>query len=115
MPNSSTKARPIKSKNKFRNFFYVLTHWEKWHYHAKYIPLYPVWLWYCVKARSWWWFTSSNPTLTFGGFEGESKKEMYGQLPLHTYPKSFYISPSSSFTEVEKIVNGNFEYPFAVK
>jgi hypothetical protein len=99
-----------------KKFFYILIHWEKWHYHLKYIPLYPAWLWYCFKARSWCWFTPSNPTLTFGGFEGERKREMYNQLPPLSYPKSIYISPSQSFTEVEKFVaENNFIYPFAVK
>ena len=60
--------------------WYRLTHWETWYYITKYIPLAPVWLWYCLRARSCWFFTPSNPTLTFGGFEGESKKEMYDQM-----------------------------------
>lgn len=99
-----------------RKFFYTLTHWEKWHYHAKYIPLYPAWIWYCLKARSFWFFTPSNPTLTFGGFEGESKKEMYEQLPGYTYPNSVYVSPESSFDEVEEMVSSKgLSYPFAVK
>jgi hypothetical protein len=95
---------------------YILTHWEKWHYHLKYIPLYPAWLWYCLRARSWWWFTPSNPTLTFGGFEGETKKEMFEQLPPSTYPKSIYISPTLSFEETKKVVTDNgIAHPFAVK
>src|SRR5450432_4209243 len=95
---------------------YIFTHWEKWHYHAKYIPLYPAWLWYSLRAGSFWWFTPSNPTLTFGGFEGESKKEMYRQLPPSIYPRSIYISPSLSFAEAEKLFSdNNFNYPVAVK
>jgi hypothetical protein len=100
----------------FKNFFYIATHWEKWHYHLKYIPLYPAWLWYCLKARSLCWFTPSNPTLTFGGFEGETKREMYDQLPPSTYPKSIYISPALSFCEAQKLmIENNFSFPFAVK
>ncbi len=95
---------------------YIFTHWEKWHCHAKYIPLYPAWLWYTLRSGSFWWFTPSNPTITFGGFEGESKKEMYQQLPLSLYPRSIYISPSLSFEEAEKLIIINkFNYPFAVK
>ena len=99
-----------------KKFFYVLVHWEKWHYHVKYIPLYPAWLWYCLRSASFWFFTPSNPTLTFGGFEGESKKEMYDQLPPATVPRSIYVSPALSFSEVVTLVqSNNFEYPFAVK
>lgn len=99
-----------------KNFFYRLCHWETWHYLAKYIPIMPVWLWYCLKARSFWFFTPSNPTITFGGFEGESKKEMYEQLPPGSYPKSIFIKPTLSFDEVKQLVSANnFTYPFAVK
>lgn len=98
------------------DFFYRIIHWETWHYHAKYIPLLPSWLWYCIKSRSVWFFTASNPALTFGGMEGESKEEMYRRLPPETYPKSIFISPSLSLTQLEKeITVNNFKYPFAVK
>lgn len=99
-----------------KNIWFRTTHWETWHYIAKYIPLLPVWLWYCIRSRSLWFFTPSNPTLTFGGFEGESKREMYEQLPASYYPKSIYISPLLTFDEVQKLIaTNNFDYPFAVK
>ncbi len=99
-----------------RNFFYKLTHWETWHHHAKYIPLLPAWIWYCIRSRSLWFFTSSNPTLTFGGMEGEGKEEMYNQLPPGTYPNTVYISPAESIAEIkEKIALHKIKYPFAVK
>lgn len=100
----------------FKNIFNKLWKWERWDYRLKYIPLYPAWLWYCFRAKSFWFFSASNPTLTFGGFEGEGKKEMYDQLPPSSYPKSNYISCSMSFTEAEKAVAANnFTYPFVVK
>ena len=99
-----------------KDFFFKMRHWETWHYLAKYIPIMPVWLWHCAKARSFWFFTPSNPTITFGGFEGESKQEMYEQLPPGSYPKSIFIKPSLSFEEVETLLSKNsFSYPFAVK
>ncbi|MEO6127533.1 MAG: hypothetical protein ABIP30_04235 [Ferruginibacter sp.] len=83
---------------------------------AKYIPIMPVWAWYCIRARSLWFFTPSNPTISFGGFEGETKSEMYKQLPPGTFPSSIYISPALSFEETEKMmIENEFSYPFAVK
>lgn len=100
----------------FKKIIYKITHWETWPYRVKYIPLIPVWLWYSIRSGSWWFFTPSNPSLTFGGFEGESKKEMYDQLPSGSYPKSIYISPTIKFSEVEKLISANnFNYPFVVK
>jgi len=101
---------------KIKKFIYRLTHWETWHYLAKYIPIMPVWFWYCLRARSFWFFMPSNPTLTFGGFEGEAKKEMFDQLPPYTYPKSLYVNPSTDFSEIEKLVEvKKFDFPLAVK
>ncbi len=101
---------------KFKKALYKLTHWETWNYLAKYIPIMPVWLWYCLRARSLWFFTPSNPTINFGGFEGEGKKEMYNQLPPGSFPKSIYVEPRSTFDAVKISLSSNgFNYPFAVK
>lgn len=99
-----------------QNFLYKLTHWETWHFHAKYIPILPAWIWYCIRSRSLWFFTPSNPTITFGGMDGEGKEEMYTQLPSGSYPNTIYISPSMSFNVVEeKIRTSGIVFPFAVK
>lgn len=75
-----------------------------------------MWAWYCLRARSLWFFTPSNPTLTFGGFEGESKKEMYEQLPKHLYPTTVYIQPGQPFeVVVEAVSKAGLKYPFIVK
>lgn len=100
----------------FRQIYYRITHWETWYYSIKYFPLVPVWLWYCLRARSFWFFTPSNPSLTFGGFEGEGKKEMYDQLTPGSYPKSIYIPPNTPFPHLlKKVMENNFSFPFIVK
>ncbi len=99
-----------------KGFFQRLTNWELWPFYLLYAPIGPVWLWYCLRARSFWFFSSSNPTITFGGFEGESKKEMYEQLPPESYPKTIYIRHGIQFQEVQDLVQSNgFNYPFIVK
>ena len=101
---------------KIKESLYKLTHWETWHHHAKYIPISPVWIWYIIRSGTPWFFTPSNPTLTFGGFEGEGKKEMYEQLPPGSYPHTTYIQPRIPFEEVERqIAAAGFVYPFIVK
>src|SRR6476620_2699949 len=99
-----------------KKIFFKITHWESWHYLAKYIPIAPVWFWYCLKARSFWFFTPSNPTLTFGGFEGEGKKEMYDQLPAGSYPKTVLVTHSLADDLLGKMLcQHGFQYPFIVK
>ena len=99
-----------------KKFWFKLTNWESWHYHIKYIPIAPVWLWYCIKARSFWFFTASNPTITFGGFEGEGKQEIYNQLPTDSYPSSLYVDKILSFEKIkEEISKKNFSFPLVGK
>jgi hypothetical protein len=101
---------------KENTFFQRLTNWELWPFYVLYFPIGFVWFWYCLRARSMWFFSSSNPSITFGGFEGESKKEMYEQLPPASYPKTIYISPDISFDDVMLQLRANeFTYPFIVK
>ncbi|HEX8061450.1 MAG TPA: guanitoxin biosynthesis heme-dependent pre-guanitoxin N-hydroxylase GntA [Cyclobacteriaceae bacterium] len=102
-------------RDMWRKSFYYLTHWEEWHWFAKYIIIGPAWIWLCIKSRSLWFFTSSNPGITFGGFQGETKKQTYEQLPPGTYPKSIYIRPQTSFPEVEQAVADEFRFPVVVK
>jgi hypothetical protein len=94
-----------------------LLNWEQWPFFVLYFPIGFVWLWYCLRSRSLWFFSSSNPTLTFGGFEGESKKEMYEQLPANSYPKTIYILSDTPLELVKKKVfeEAGFSYPFVVK
>lgn len=100
----------------FRRMIRVVLHWELCHYNVKYGLLAPVWLWYSLKARSFYFFAPVNPTLTFGGFEGGPKKEIYDHLPLESYPKSIYINPLWDLNKLESAVEENgFAYPFAVK
>ncbi|MFT3904398.1 MAG: hypothetical protein QM727_14605 [Niabella sp.] len=81
-----------------------------------YAPVFPVWLWYCIRSRSLWFFSSSNPTIAFGGFEGEGKKEMYDQLPVELQPLTIYIRNGIPFEKVlRKIQLSGLHYPFIVK
>lgn len=90
--------------------------WELWPFWLRYLNITPTWFWYCLRSGSPWFFTPSNPTLTFGGFEGESKREMYEQLPPGSFPKTIYIKPHEHFNEVKsKIEEAGFQFPFIVK
>ncbi len=92
------------------------TNWEAWPFKLIYAPLAPIWTWYMIKSGSVWFFTPSNPKLTFGGMEGEPKKEMYDLLPTELYPTTFNIVPTQSFEELLNILNkSGIKYPLIVK
>ncbi|MFM7645079.1 MAG: hypothetical protein ACKO41_00030 [Sphingomonadales bacterium] len=99
-----------------KRLYRLLTNWEQWNFFVLYLPFFPVWCWYCIKSRSLWFFTASNPTITFGGLEGEGKKEMYAQLPSGWFPKTLYIEPKSDLSLAKQsIVDAGFGLPFVVK
>lgn len=93
-----------------------VTDWKHWPFGVFYFPLFFAWAWYCIKSRSVWFFSTSNPTLTFGGFEGETKSEMYNQLQKELCPHSIYIAPLMVFSNVvQQVKENHFNYPFIVK
>ena len=69
-----------------------------------------------LRSRSVWFFTPSNPKITFGGMDGEPKKEMYDLLPKELYPTTFNVLPTEKFDSLlEKIKEQNIPYPLIVK
>jgi len=75
-----------------------------------------VWVYYAIKARAFWFFSPVNPTLEFSGFEGESKKEMYEQLPERYYPKTWYVTHDKDVNKVvEEVTFAGFSYPVIAK
>jgi hypothetical protein len=67
-------------------FFIKLFHWEYWPFHIVYAILYPYWFWLCLRARSFFFFNTSNPFINNGGFLMESKKAIYDLVPAEYYP-----------------------------
>lgn len=99
-----------------KKFFKKVFNWELWPFDLIYAPVGIVWLYYSIKARSLYFFTPSNPTLTFGGFEAGGKMEMYQQLPDGSYPKTILFTPSQTVESIKKEINANgLYYPFVAK
>lgn len=99
-----------------KNIINKITNWEAWPFKLLYAPIVPVWCWYMIRSKAVWFFTPSNPKLTFGGMEGEPKKEMYDLLPTGSYPITFNVLPAEPFHSVkERITAAGIHYPFIVK
>lgn len=80
------------------------------------MPMAIFWVWYMAKSKAVWFFTSSNPKITFGGMEGEPKKEMYRLLPKELYPPTFTILPNQKFSDLkQKLLLHPIFYPFIIK
>lgn len=96
--------------------FHKITHWEYWPFQIVYIPIYFLWAFYSLKAKSIFFFNASNPSIKNGGFMMESKKEIYDLIPQHYYPKTGLIKERTSIESVlQKIEVLGIQYPFIAK
>jgi hypothetical protein len=97
-------------------FFIRLFHWEYWPFAAIYGPILPVYFWYAFRARSFFFFSTSNPSIKNAGFEMESKFEIDKIVPAEYRPISLYFEPSPNFSIVQQQINEQrFFYPLIVK
>ena len=111
------RTRPRKASTSFvADVIARFNDWESWNGLITYIMMIPTWLWYCLRSGSAWFFSTANPTLTFGGFTGDSKKEMYDQLPPGSFPKSFFAKSEFTFPQVKTMLQRRaFKFPLEVK
>ncbi|MEC5165706.1 hypothetical protein RCH18_001438 [Flavobacterium sp. PL11] len=97
-------------------FFHKVTHWEYWPFQIVYIPIYFLWSYYAIRAKSIFFFNACNPTIKNGGFMMESKKEIYDLIPQKYYPKTELIKEGATLAEVlETISEANIKYPLIAK
>ena len=100
------------TKNKLKKFF----NWETLPFAIIYAPLIFVWSYYAIKAKAFWFMSNVNPTLEFSGLEGETKQEMYLQLPIESYPETLYVKAGEDILQViNRLKNSSIKYPFIVK
>jgi hypothetical protein len=99
-----------------RKTFIKITHWEYWPFDVVYFPIYFYWAWLSLKAKSFFFFNTANPTIENGGFLMESKKKIYDQMQDGTYPKTILINDIHSFNEcLLKISNHEISFPIIAK
>jgi hypothetical protein len=99
-----------------RPFFIRLFNWEYWSFNTIYIPIYIVWIWLCVRARSFFFFAASNPKIKNGGFLNESKKDIFPLIPAGIHPKTVFFSvPSNADIVVAELKKNGLQFPLIGK
>lgn len=93
-----------------------LFHWEYWSFGMVYTWIYPVWFFLCLRARSFFFFSASNPSIKNGGFLNESKKEIHEIIPPHLYPRTLHFAAHTEPGHVlEQLKSKGFAYPLIGK
>jgi len=81
-----------------------------------YFPIFFLWMYYALRAKSIFFFNASNPSIKNGGFIMESKKAIYDLIPQQYYPKTILITDGVPLEIVlESINKKQIKYPFIVK
>ena len=85
-------------------FFIKLFNWEYWPFHIVHAPAFVYWFWLSFRARSFFFFNTSNPTMKNGGFLMESKKQIYDLMPGQYYPPTLFFKANPNKDEILEIV-----------
>jgi hypothetical protein len=97
-------------------FLIRLFHWEYWPFHVVYAPIYPVWIWFCIKARSLFFFGASNPTIKNAGFLMEPKSEIDPLIPPQYKPALLFFVAGTAFEKItQTICDEQLHYPLVIK
>lgn len=99
-----------------RPFFIKLFNWEYWSFGVVYALLYPIWIFLCLRSRSFFFFSASNPAIENGGFLNESKKDIYSIMPAELSPKTVFFSlPSNADIVIEQLKRQGLRFPLIGK
>ncbi len=98
-----------------RRFWHKLTHWEYWPFYIVYFPTFWYWVFQMVQFKSWKFYQYANPSIRNGGFNGDSKMDIYQLLPQNLYPKTFKVNFSNYQNFQISNFSQNIHFPCIVK
>ncbi|MEM9918819.1 MAG: hypothetical protein AAF990_12025 [Bacteroidota bacterium] len=97
-------------------FFIKLMNWEYWPIYIVNIPVVFIWLFYALRARSMFFFSSANPAIETGGVLGESKINILNRIPPQAIPITIFIEKGTDFQEIRSKVEGaSLDFPIIAK
>lgn len=101
---------------KLKPFFIRLSNWEFWPMWVISFPTFFYWLYLSAKARSFFWFSATNPGIYTGGMIGESKKEIADITPKEYQPTTIFVEKNCSNEDVlSKMRAVGLDFPVIVK
>lgn len=91
--------------------------WEFWPSWLFYLPVYALYLWYSLRARTLMFFSASNPGMYMGGFVDYSKYDILKKIPQNVVPKTILIEENEEqlLTVKMYIDRKEIEFPFILK
>ena len=97
-------------------FLIRLFNWEYWPFDVVYAPMYLVYLWFGIRARSFFFFAAANPTIKNGGFLMETKSAIDPLIPDAYKPKTIYFDNGTPYaTVIEGVREKGIAFPLIIK
>ncbi|MCP4443223.1 MAG: hypothetical protein GY810_30335 [Aureispira sp.] len=101
---------------KLKPFFIRLFNWEFWPMWVISFPTFFYWLYLSIRARSFFWFSATNPGIYTGGMIGESKREISAIVPDEYEPVTVFIAGDCSNEEaLAQMKEAGLDFPVIVK
>jgi hypothetical protein len=99
-----------------RRIYIKFFHWEYWPFGIVQLPAIVYYLWLSLKARTFLFFSASNPGIEMGGMFGESKFEVLKRIPAALIPKTVLIKlPTTTEDVMSEISRQGFSLPVIFK
>lgn len=90
--------------------------WEYWPIWIVYFPVSFYYVYLAIKARSFFFFSASNPSIENGGMFFESKSKIFDLIPSEFYPKTILINETETNDKiVKKIEIADLQFPVIAK
>jgi hypothetical protein len=89
------------------NFFIRLKSWEYWPFGIVQFPVFVYFFWLSLRARSFLFFSASNPGIVMGGMFGESKYQVLKKIPSQYAPVTAFVTMPCEKMEVIRILERN--------
>lgn len=98
------------------NFFIKLKSWEYWPFGIVQFPAIIYYLWLSLRARSFFFFSASNPGIEMGGMFGESKFGILEKIPSRYKAKTVLIkAPATKEVVLTALKQNDFSFPVIFK
>lgn len=102
--------------DKLRRWRIKLFQWEYWPMWAVYLPVSFYYVYLSIRARSFFFFTASNPSIETGGMFFESKWSIFKLLPTESYPTTLFVAENESLDRILfRMKNAHLEFPIVAK
>lgn len=98
------------------SWYVKLTSWEFYPMFIVNTPTIFFWLYFGIRSKSLFFFSSVNPVIETGGVLGESKINILQRLPLETIPSTLFFSNNASLGDILKAIDKEkISYPLIAK